>query len=326
MDRGIFTPAPGTKALATALRVVFAAHSGRLARFAPMSRPKRLLLSAVLLLAIATLLLLLWSRLHRTPAYYHYLVMSDAQREAAAQSATNKLADLQNAAAQIAALARRQAASNAAGAETVDVPTAAPISVSFSGEELNAFFEKWAIFLGWKKSYERYIQDPELVMQEGRLVFVGTARDLGAVATIEVEPSLDEQGQLLLTIARVRIGDLPLPQSFLGGYRQRLRDAVSRHLPLWQAAAQLHADGSANGSAIAAQMAQLLLCTLDNRPADPVIFLPVIQRGSMPVRLSAVHVGPDVLTLTVQPMNTSESQRLIERIRNGDQSAPHPYP
>jgi hypothetical protein len=97
-------------------------------------------------------------------------------------------------------------------------------------------------------------------------------------------------------------------------------------LPRWQAAAQLHADGSANGSAIAAQMAQLLLRTLDDRPADPVIFLPVIQRGSMPVRLLAVHVAPDVLTLTVQPMNMSESQRMIQHIRNGDQPAPTPNP
>jgi uncharacterized protein YpmS len=298
--------------------------ASRLARFAPMTRPKRLLLTAALLVVIATLLLLLWSRLHRTPAYYHYLVMSDAQREAAAQSATNKLADLQNAAAQIAALARRRAASDVANAG--DLQDAAPITVSFSGEELNAFFEKWASFLGWKKSYERYIQDPELVMQEGRLVFVGTARDLGAVATVELEPSLDEQGELLLTISRVRLGDLPLPQSFLGVYRQRLRDAVKSHLPRWQAAAQLHADGSANGSAIAAQMAQLLLCTLDNRSADPVIFLPVIQRGSMPVRLLAVHVAPDLLTLTVKPMNMSESQRMIQRIRNGDQPAPTPNP
>jgi hypothetical protein len=291
-----------------------------------MTRPKRLLLTAASLVVIATLLVLLWSRLHRTPAYYHYLAMSDAQREAAAQSATNKLADLQNAAAQIAALARRQAASGTSGQDGGDVAAAAPITVSFSGEELNAFFEKWASFLGWKKSYERYIQDPELVMQEGRLVFVGTARDLGAVATIELEPSLDEQGQLLLTISRVRLGDLPLPQSFLGVYRQRLRDAVTHHLPRWQAAAQLHADGSANGSAIAAQMAQLLLRTLDDRPADPVIFLPVIQRGSMPVRLLAVHVAPDVLTLTVQPMNMSESQRMIQHIRNGDQPAPTPNP
>jgi len=282
-----------------------------------MNRPKRLLSTIAVLVAIAALLLLAWSRLHSTPAYYHRLVMTDAQREEAARSATNKLADLQNAAAQIAATSRRRATQS-----TTDLPAAGPITVSFSGEELNAFFDKWATFLGWKKSYDPYIQDPVLVLEEGRLVFAGTARDLDAVATVELQPSLDEQGRLLLTISRVRVGDLPLPQSFLGVYRQRLRAAVDRHMPRWRAAAQLREDGSANGSAIAAQMGQLLLCTLDNRAADPVIFLPVIQLGSMPVRLSAVHVGPDSLSLTVRPMNMAESQQLIQHIRAGDQAAP----
>jgi hypothetical protein len=280
-----------------------------------MKRVKRSILAGLLLIVVATPLYGWW-RFNHAPAYYHGFNLTPPQREEAARTATNKLANVQNAAALAAAIdVRRRNQPPTTGSANPALPD--PISVSFTAEELNAFYEKWAVFEGWKAAYQRDIEQPAIILQPGRMILAAKVTSLGTVASIELQPHLDDQGRFAANVTRVRLGDLPLPQRLLSGYRERLAGAIIRRMPQWRFTAQIRDDGSANGSAICATMGQLLLDTLAHQPADPIIFLPVIDRGSIPVRLIDVHVGDDTLTLTVRPMTPAERQVLQKQMRTG---------
>src|SRR5437016_6021882 len=101
---------------------------------------KRIMLGIALLLTLVALFLTCGFVLLRgTPAYYHQSRLSPEQRAEAASRAESKLSQMQNLAA------------DAHGAEVQKVhgvtrPTAMPgaTTFSFTDDELNALFNKWA--------------------------------------------------------------------------------------------------------------------------------------------------------------------------------------
>ncbi len=281
---------------------------------------KRVLLLLSVLLGVAVVCCALGLWLFRAePDWYKRPTFTAEQREAAAQRATNKLALIQNQAAR----ARAQERMNRDGATTVPAtnPAGNAITVSFTDDELNAFFDKWVAWNDWKAGYERYISDPVIFLNDGRIILAARAKELNTVASLHFGPKIDSQGRLHVGLDRVLGGNLPRPAAVLGDYRRRLAQSMRQRLPQWRAAAAMDRSGAPNSSAISATMAALLLHVLADEPAYPVLFLPLVDRGAVAVKLSAVKVENRALTLTVEPLSAAERAALLERIKQGTSAA-----
>ena len=271
-----------------------------------------MLLVALLLVAILAVVYGSFRLFKGAPDWYHRSTVSIAQREILARRAFNKFADIQNA----AALARRD---EIAGQAASSPSTPAPIVVSFSDDELNAFFEKWANYANWKSNYDRYVQDPLIILQDGHLILAGQVLDLDAVVSLELDPRIDSDGQLDLHLDRVLAGRLPLPRILIGPYKARLTATLRENLPRWRHFAATDSDGTANSALISASMARLFIHTLDHTSADPILFLPLVEsHANVPVRVCDVKVEDHNLTMTVLPLSGAERDALVKRVKNDE--------
>jgi hypothetical protein len=224
--------------------------------------------------------------------------------------------------------------------------SAEPLQLSFTEEELNAFFAKWEKLYDWDKKYSQYITDPAIILHDGRIILAGRSKDLGTVLSAHFDPQLtaaagdanekaaevpaaapssaagtsspaDEPGRkLYLKLDRLLAGNLPLPQSFFDKYRTTLGGKLKASLPGYQREATLFKDGTANTAAVVATMGKLFLHALDREPGAPILFLPVPgKEGSMPVQLTDVQVRDKALSMTIKLLDRAERQALLSDIR-----------
>src|SRR4051794_13253934 len=283
-----------------------------------------LLLVAVLLLGAMLMSAGGWFLLRGKPAWYHPRTMTAEQRKRAADRAENTLVNIQNWAG--GARAARLRASAAAG----DLPTTTqaatalahepsqPFQIQFTDEELNAFFEKWADVNGRREYLERFIEDPRLVLRDNQLILAGTVKDLGTVVSMQFEPRIDEHGSLQMNLVRVLGGVLPLPDALWASKRARMEQYLAEKLPTYQQAASVAPDGTANSAAASAAMNKLLQSILHGDPAEPALFVPYDVRQlnrSVPVKITAVTVQNNTLTITAEQMTTREREAMMDRLR-----------
>lgn len=270
------------------------------------------LLTALVLLVFLGFSLWSWHLLRGTPDWYHPPELSVEEREAAANRADQRILDTLSWASEVQAQQTRQ---RVGGSAATSRPTTAPLkTISFSEAELNAFFQKWNRANNWEAVYGTYMTDPVMVIHEGRIIIAGKMKEIGTVASIHFEPSIDENGKFHLKMARMLGGRLPLPTSMFSKYRTRMINGLQRRLPAWQQQAQIDSAG-ANSPAVYAGMSKMFLRTLNDQPAEPTIFLPTTGSAKIPVRLKEVHVEDKTLTLSVEPLDASERSNLLERLR-----------
>jgi hypothetical protein len=181
--------------------------------------------------------------------------------------------------------------------------------VKFSEEEINAF-----LLHNFKDRLDEYVDDAGIFLGERVIILAGQIKDSGYVVSFHFEPKIDEQGKLHLRLVRSYGGALPVPQSMVNAQFDRVRDALKRRIPGWQESAALDARG-ANNSAVAASLGKLILNALDDKPADPILFMPDDNGKSLPLRLVDISVGKE-LTLTVQPLTPEQRAELIKSIRS----------
>lgn len=289
---------------------------------------RRISLGVALLLVIV-LGASLWSfyMLRGTPDWYQPPTLSAEEREAAANRVDQRLLDTVSWASEMQARQTRQRAESTAAAETANanstngLPASRPATepsnlktISFSEAELNAFFQKWSQANKWDSILNNYMTDPVLVIHEGRIIIAGKLKEIDAVASMHFEPSIDANGKFHLKMARMLGGRLPLPTSLFGKYRDRITAGLQRRLPLWQQQANIDASG-ANSQAVYAGMSKLLIDALNDRPAEPTIFLKTTGSANLPVRLHEVSVQDKTLTLSVEPLTSAERADLLDRIR-----------
>jgi hypothetical protein len=279
---------------------------------------KRISVSAVVLVSMLIVLASVCVILLRgTPDWYQPLAMSDDDRAAAANSATNKIALLQQEAQRVRA-DERAATRNGKVPSTSTRPTNA-ITISFTDEEINALIEDWSRREDVRQVYERFLTDPRIVIRDGRVILAGKLKELSAITSLHFEPRIDPDGRMHLKLARVLAGKLPLPESLLNGYVDKLTAGLSRRMPLWRQQAQIDPTGLANNAAISAEMGQLAINALRDQPADPVIFIrqSLLESASIPVKVSEISTEDHTLKMIVQPMTPPERSELLKRIREG---------
>jgi hypothetical protein len=260
-----------------------------------------------------------------TPEWLKRPVASEAERAAAANSADQKILETLSQVREMEAYA----AATAAAADPDDKrPVAAQpadkLKVTFTEAELNAAFRKWDRLYGWTERYRSHVRNPSIVLHDGRIIVAGESTELKSIVSLHFEPRLEPKDQLTLSLESILAGRLPVPQAFLEKYRTSARSRLQAALPNLQDKAELQKDGSANSEAMAAAMAKLFLRALANEPGEPVLFLPVGDQRSVPVKLTAVGIEDKELSLTVKPLNAKERVGLMERIRSrADDEAAH---
>src|SRR4051812_39861936 len=266
---------------------------------------KRLLLVVVVLLVGGVVAASVgYYMFKRRPSFYHSYKWSGEERSVVNQRAVDKLTQTRNFAAEAAARERQAAVKG-----TTRPDEARPMSVTFSEEELNAF-----LLHNFKDRLDDYVDDPGIFLGDGTIILAGQIKDSGYVISFHFEPKIDEQGRLQLRLVRSYGGALPVPQSMVSAQFDRVRDALKKRIPAWQESATLDTRG-ANNSAVAASLGKLILNALDDKPADPILFMPDDSGRALPLRLVDISVGKE-LTLTVQPLTPEQRADLIKNIRS----------
>ncbi len=293
---------------------------------------KRILLSVALLLTLIIGGLLAAIILARAePEFYKKISLSAEKLEAAAQSATNKLADIQNHVARLAA-ANRAAAHAAASTNSANsanrlnamvAEASKPIDIAFTADELNAFFDKWSTFHDWKAAYSAYVTDPGIVLEGQRIILAAKSIDLGLVVSLHFEPTIDAQGQLHLPLVRVLGGRLPLPMAVISKWQDKVLARIATSFPEWQKDAAFDNDGGANAALIRASSSLLFVHALRDEPSEPTVFLPVVGTGaSVPVQITSVAINDGRLVMTVNPLTHDERVEMLNRIKRSTLSNP----
>ena len=59
---------------------------------------------------------------------------------------------------------------------------------------------------------------------------------------------------------------------------------------------------------------QVLLNVLQNRPTEPVFFVPVPDGAHVPVKLTDVQVSDDTLKLSARPLTAPERQAFMRKL------------
>jgi hypothetical protein len=242
--------------------------------------------------------------LKRKPSFYRSYTWKDDQRSVVNQRAVDKLTQTRNFAAEAAARERQ------ATVKGTTLPNnAKPMTVTFSEEELNAF-----LLHNFKDRLDEYVEDPGIFLGDGKIILAGQIKDSGYVVSFHFEPRIDEAGKLHLKLVGSYGGALPVPHSMLNTQFEKVRSALKSRIPSWQEAAIVDARG-ANNSAVAASMGKLILNSLDDKPGDPVLFMPDDSGRALPLRLVNIEAGQE-LTLTVQPLTPEQRAELIKSIRS----------
>ncbi len=256
----------------------------------------------------------------RTPAAYARRLLSGEERDAAAQRLeTEKIPRILNMAteAQSKASSAYRAQSRGQAIPPGATQPTAPVTVSFTEDEINASLGKWSQRYG--TGIERYIADPYIALEDGAIVLMGKVPEFDRVVSAHFQPSLDESGALHCDLSSLRLGSLPLPESLFSKYRTKIETALRTRLPDWQNQASIDGTGVANSPARDAALGKLVLGLLNHESSPAVLFLP---KGSktVPVRLTNVTIEKRALTITIRPMDAPERTALLEKIRQPHQS------
>ncbi len=274
---------------------------------------KRLVFSVALLVVVAvTGGIVAWRLGHSSPDWYRIRHLDPQAAAAAARSIDDKVI------ATLSWAAEAQSAETRARNGTASQPAQGVTSwpITFSEDELNALFHQWEHTSKWDERYVTYISDPAVVLHEGHLILAATARELGTVISAHFEPQIDSNGKLRMKLLSVRSGRLPIPQAAFSKYQTQLEERLRFTLPQYQRRATIAPDGYSNGDAAAAAMAKLLLKSLHDEPAEPLLFVPVpAQKTFLPVRISELKIEDKNISFKVDALKAGQRQALLQYLQ-----------
>jgi hypothetical protein len=263
-----------------------------------------------------------WFMLRGTPEWYKPDTSTPEQRQIAARNAEDMFTQMTNWAASARAQHLRAAAlengTTTQAATAMAHEPSQPFQIQFTDQELNAFFDKWADFRGRREFFEQYVQDPRLVLRNNQLILAGTIKEMNMVVSMQFEPKINEQGRIQMNLVRVLGGILPMPDALWANPRQRIVRMLQSKLPMYQNEATIGSDGSANSAAASIGMNKLLLAVLHRKTADPVLFVPYDVRNlnrTLPVKITAVSIQNNTLTVTAEQMTSAERSALLTKLR-----------
>ncbi len=198
-------------------------------------------------------------------------------------------------------------------------PVTDPTTITLSEEEVNAFISHniEVFYPELQRRFAPFIDDFGVFFSEGQIILAGRLPELGYVVSFYVQPEIDTKGQLHLTLAKILGGRLPLPQAVLAPHLRKLDNYLTRNMPAWRRRAGSYPSGSIDGDGAATAMGQLLLNSLRNEGADPILCIPIWDNKHtfMPVRLTQIKVAEETLTVTVAPLTPQERQAFFAKVK-----------
>ena len=163
-----------------------------------------------------------------------------------------------------------------------------------------------------------YFTDGRVVLADDSLILVGQSPAFGTLASAVFRPSIDAQGNLRVDLDSLCAGLLPVPQSAVSDRLVHLRALLQEQLSVEQPSIRIDSAQTANGAALVASWLRLLLSSLNDRPADPVLIIPFdmsnLSRG-FPVKLTAIKVVEGQITLTMEPLTPDDGEKLLEGLK-----------
>ena len=270
------------------------------------------------LLVVAVVAVLLGRHwLYSRPDWYHAKHLTAAQSEAAANSADQKMIAARSQIAQAYAAQTRAARAGKAAQTQPD----SAFTLDLTEDEINAWIPKWEGELGWKKA-AAYVKDPAIIFRKQEIILAGDVKKWDSIVSLHFLPTLVD-GKLQIKLTQVTAGTLPLPRASWDSYLQKLTSSLSAKLPELQRKAEIDQHGRANSAAVEAAMSELLLNTLNDRPAEAALFLPdqLGRSGSLPVKITDVTVDDGTLSLSVEPMDAQQRTALLDELKEPTSSA-----
>jgi hypothetical protein len=274
-----------------------------------------------LLLSTAIICLVVFFLYRGTPSWYRPSPTDQQQIDDTANSANQKLRELNTWAANV----RVQQLRKSNGSLSSEGDSISSKTITLSDDEVNALFE------GWKSPDENNADggsaDPQLAgsFTDGRVFFTrdgiivaGRSPALGAIVSGQFAASIDDQAKLRLSIVALDIGRLPIPQSTAAPYIQQLQSPLQDRLADQLPYVNIDRNMNANSYAVAACWTKLLLSALSGRPTDSCLIIPPDpahgNRG-LPVRVTALQLDDGQITLTLEPITTDDRQSLLDGLQ-----------
>jgi hypothetical protein len=292
-------------------------------------RTTRIKIYVTLIVLLAVLAAGLWgtsyAMLRRTPEWYQPDTSTPDQRNKAAKAFEDLLASLNNwSGRRHAATVHRKPTVNPADDPSTQQARAMlgskpdeVFQISFTDDQLNAFFNKWANTKDRRAWFEQYVEDPRLVLRENQLILVGKVKDQGVIVSLIFEPRLDEKGRINLNLVNLLGGVLPVPDALWANQRSAIEASLARKLPMFQAGAEITPDGVANGDAGSAAMNKLISATLQYKSSDSVIFVPLNASlsQSLPVKITSVVIHDHTVQMTAEQMTEEEREGFLRELK-----------
>ncbi|HEX8523871.1 MAG TPA: hypothetical protein VF669_16575 [Tepidisphaeraceae bacterium] len=250
-----------------------------------------------------------------TPDWYASKLTKEKVAQVAHQ-AEEKLTRTQNWAVMLNGDAVRSNLAHQSGHKTPATRAEEGHDIRFSQDELNALFDKWSGAYGWSSKYGQYLEEPRIVLKDGRLILAALVKDVGAVVSFHFVPKLDEKGMLHLDLVQVLGGRLPLPDAVWDGYKQKMIESLHKWIPIWQQTARVYPQGAANPQAMYVTLSKLVLHAANHEPAESILFLPLVENAkAVPVKVTDVGVDNGEIDLNVRRLNPTETAKLAQSLR-----------
>lgn len=278
---------------------------------------KRLLILVALALLGVIAFSLVGIYLYRgTPKWYRPRIATTQQIKDAANRADQKLLDLFT----WAASARAQQLRRINGISTSDDAPIGPKTVSFDDDEINSFATSWKSpgKSAMEERMSHYFTDGRAVLEEDSLILVGQSPAFGTLASAAFRPGIDAKGNLHVDLDSLSAGLLPIPQSVVSAKLVRLRSLLQQQLSAEASSIRIDSAQTANGAALSASWLRLLLCSLNDRPADPVLIIPFDMSNlshGFPVKVTDIKIVEGQITLTMEPLTPDDSEKLLEGLK-----------
>ena len=249
-----------------------------------------------------------------TPDWYRSKKLSPQAIVELRKAAEDKLVDMQGWVQGSAARSVR--AGRPRVATDPDAPPPTTKTITLSEDELNAMLATWEEKL--LERFGQYIADPQMGLRDGHIIMAVRLKDADRVLSVHIQPKLDDQGLFILSIDQLKVGWMTVPKALWSSYTDKLAEVLTPKVEENRTNARLEPDGVGNEAAVASLMTRLLLRSLKDQSADPVIFLPPdpnhLERG-YPVKITEAKVENQALTLTLNTLTGDEQKQLLARIR-----------
>jgi hypothetical protein len=269
------------------------------------------LLFVVLLLVIGALVLsgVAWHYLRGVPSYYRTFKWNQQERTALNQSAVAKFTRTRN---QAAAAWSAEVQSSQAGATRPATTTRPnePLDISLTEEEINAFLDH-----NFQETFAQWVKNPGIYLQDGQIILAGEVKELGYVASFHFEPKIDKEGRLDLRLVKAVGGRLPLPRWMLESKMQKVRDGLKEKMPAWQRDATMDRYGASDKNLVKAAMGKMLLNVMNDKPSEPLLFLPGENKRALPVRIKTIKIEKQTIEMSLRPLTPEERKAAMEKVK-----------